>query len=110
MGTCLSMELYNADTGQLICGTYPKWGEGSQEKYDERNYLAIPPCLFGDPKDGLLEPELLTLDTALLGIKRNNSTFPHTGEMASWQMRAIVVPQDEDDDSLREKANSEMET
>ncbi|CAJ1925741.1 unnamed protein product [Cylindrotheca closterium] len=92
---CLSMELINSDTGQTICKTEPSLGEGTGQKYDEHQYLAIPPCLFGDPKDGLLEPELLTLDTNLLAIKRNNSTLPHTGEMASWQMRGIVVPREE---------------
>jgi hypothetical protein len=29
-----------------------------------------------------------------MSIKRNNNTLPHTGEMASWQMRAILVPRD----------------
>ena len=31
-------------------------------------------------------------------IKRNNSTLPHTGEMASWQMRGILVRKDEVDE------------
>ena len=41
---------------------------------------------------GLIAPELLSLDTTLLSIKRNNNTIGHTGEMASWQMRGLVVP------------------
>jgi hypothetical protein len=36
----------------------------------------------------------------LLSIKRNNNTLPHTGEMASWQMRGIVVPKKEDTPSF----------
>jgi hypothetical protein len=93
-GSCLSMELYNADTGRLLCGVEPKYGKGQNKKYDEHRYLAIPPCLWGNASEGLPEPELLSLNTTLLAIKRNNNTLPHTGEMASWQMRAIVVRKD----------------
>eukprot|EP00980_Cylindrotheca_fusiformis_P016757 scaffold5048_cov121-Cylindrotheca_fusiformis.AAC.8 len=105
-GTCLSMELYNADTGRLLCHTEPRYGKGQNAKYDEDNYLAIPPCLWGNAFKGLPEPELLSLDTTLLAIKRNNNTFPHTGEMASWQMRAIVVRKDNDNDKGEEFAPS----
>jgi hypothetical protein len=96
--TCLSMELYNADTGRLLCGVEPIYGH-TGNVYDERGFLTIPPCLWGDPDDGLSEPKLLTLNTTLLSIKRNNSTLSHTGEMASWQMRAIVVPRLIDDEA-----------
>jgi hypothetical protein len=96
--TCLSMELYNADTGRLLCGVEPIYGQ-TDNVYDERGFLTIPPCLWGDPDDGLQEPELLTLDTTLLSIKRNNNTLSHTGEMASWQMRAIVVPRRNEDEA-----------
>jgi hypothetical protein len=91
--TCLSMELYNADTGQLICRMEPVVGKNSSSPYDEEHFLAIPPCLWGDEAQGLVAPTLLSLDTTLLSIKRNNNTLPHTGEMASWQMRGVVVPQ-----------------
>jgi hypothetical protein len=91
--SCLSMELYNADTGQLLCHVEPIFGQGDSDKnYDEHGFLAIPPCLWGDEKEGLSRPHFLSLDTTLLSIKRNNSTLPHTGEMASWQMRGIVLP------------------
>merc|ERR1712232_952774 len=70
--------------------------------YDEHGFLAIPPCLWGDASEGLVEPELLTLDTTLLSIKRNNNTLPHTGEMASWQMRGILVRKEE---KVGEEAN-----
>lgn len=91
--SCLSMELYNADTGQLLCHVEPIYGQGkSDNRYDEHGFLALPPCLWGDESEGLPPPQLLSLDTTLLSIKRNNSTLPHTGEMASWQMQGIVVP------------------
>eukprot|EP00980_Cylindrotheca_fusiformis_P031435 scaffold26366_cov117-Cylindrotheca_fusiformis.AAC.6 len=92
--TCLSMELYNADTGRLLCHVEPLRGKGEARQYDEHGFLSIPPCLWGDASEGLLEPELLTLNTTLLSIKRNNNTLPHTGEMASWQMRGIVIPKE----------------
>jgi len=91
-GTCLSMELYNADTGQLLCGMQPIYGKNSSETYNEEHFLAIPPCLWSETgQDGLPRAELLTLNTTLWSIKRSNNTFPHTGEMASWQMRGILV-------------------
>jgi hypothetical protein len=91
---CLSMELYNADTGRLLCRVQPIPGQSS-EIFDERGFLALPPCLWGEDHeaDGLMKTELLSLNTTLLSIKRNNNTLPHTGEMASWQMRGIVVPE-----------------
>lgn len=93
------MELYNADTGRLLCHMEPIHGQ-SHELYDEHGYLAIPPCLYGDISEGLVEAELLGLNTTLLSIKRNNNSLPHTGEMASWQMRGIVIPQDATSDDL----------
>jgi len=91
---CLSMELYNADTGRLLCRTEPVFGK-SDDVFDEKGYIALPPCLWGDASEGLLEPELLSLETELFAIKRNNNTVGHLGEMASWQMRGIVVSHQE---------------
>jgi hypothetical protein len=90
---CLSMELYNADTGQLLCSVEPIFGK-TDDIYDEFGFIAIPPCLWSSQDDSLADPILLSLNATLLSIKRNNSTFPHTGEMASWQMRGIIVPQE----------------
>ena len=96
--SCLSMELYNADTGRLLCRSEPVYGS-SDAIFDERGFIAIPPCLYG--ADGLPEGELLSLNTTLLSIKRNNSTLAHTGEMALWQMRAVVIPRE---DALNRRA------
>lgn len=84
------MELYDADTGQLLCGMTPVVGQ-STRVYDETGFVSLPPCLWGDPAEGLQAPILLSLDTELLSVKRNNNTYGHYGEMASWQMRGIVV-------------------
>ncbi|KAL7556779.1 hypothetical protein ACA910_005221 [Epithemia clementina (nom. ined.)] len=96
--TCLSMELWNADTGELLCRTEPEHGKGSGSKFDEQNFLSIPPCLWGDPNEGLVTPSLLSLNTTLLSIKRANSTYAHTGDMASWQMRGILVRREQQKD------------
>jgi hypothetical protein len=101
--SCLSMELYNADTGQLLCHMEPVRGQG-RESFDEHGFLAIPPCLWGNKDEGLPQPELLSLDTTLLSIKRNNSTLGHTGEMASWQMRGIVVPKSSEPKEIAREA------
>ena len=42
-------------------------------------------------EQGLLPPPTLRWDTNLLSIKRVNSTYGHTGEMALWQGRAVIV-------------------
>jgi hypothetical protein len=88
---CLSMELYNADTGDMLCHVDAIRGSGSGV-YDESGYISIPPCLWSeDEDDGLPPPVLLSMDTRLLAIKRANATYPHTGEMASWQMRGVLI-------------------
>jgi len=86
------MELYHANTGQLLCRVEPIYGKSKDKIFDEDGYLALPPCLFGAPSEGLPPPVLLPLDAELISIKRNNNTLPHTGEMALWQMRGVVVP------------------
>jgi hypothetical protein len=89
--SCISMELYNANTGELLCGMSAEFGK-STEVYDEFGYAVLPPCLWGSAADGLQEPITLPLETELLSIKKNNNTYTHTGEMASWQMRGVLVP------------------
>ena len=88
---CIDVELYNADTGDLLCHVSGILGSGNSSKaYDETNYLKLNPCLWGQDR-GLLAPQFLSWDTNLTSIKRCNSTNLHYGEMASWQMRGVVV-------------------
>ena len=51
------MQLWNADTGKLICRQLPVYGTShslnSSNWYDEAGYIAIPPCLFGPESEGL---------------------------------------------------------
>ena len=88
---CIDVELYNADTGDLLCHVDGIRGRGnSNVRYDELDYIKLNPCLWGQDR-GLLRPEFLRWDTNLTSIKRCNSTNLHYGEMASWQMRGVVV-------------------
>lgn len=88
---CISMELYNSDTGDLICRVVPDFGSGNtSKKYDEKDYIKLNPCLWGYD-EGLLEPLFITWDTNLTSIKKNNNTNAHYGEMASWQMRGSLT-------------------
>ena len=89
--TCIDMELYNQDTGDLICKVEGILGKGNRSvKYDEKGYIKLNPCVFGYD-EGLLEPPTINWDTNLFSIKRNNNTWGHYGEMASWQMRGYLV-------------------
>lgn len=88
--SCISMELYNADTGMLLCAHSPVYGQ-SHAVFDELGYITIPPCLWGEESEGLVQPAFLPLNANLTSIKRNNNTDGHYGEMASWQMRGVLV-------------------
>lgn len=89
--SCISMELYNDDTGELICGVNGILGSGnSNQKFDEKGYIKLNPCVWGFD-DGLLQPPILQWNTNLSSIKKNNNTYAHYGEMASWQMRGYLV-------------------
>ena len=42
-------------------------------------------------QEGLVAPVFLPFNANLTSIKRNNNTYAHYGEMASWQMRGILA-------------------
>lgn len=88
---CISIELYNNDTQPptLLCTQLPVFGTGG-DRFEEPGYLALPPCLWGDASEGLLPRPRLKYSTTLLSVKKNNATYYHYGEMASWQMRGIL--------------------
>ena len=84
---CMSLELWNDDTGELICRNTPIYGN-STKAHDELSYLVgIPPCLWGSAAEGLAPPPRLHLDANLSCVKKANSTNGHWGVMALWQMR-----------------------
>eukprot|EP00933_Yihiella_yeosuensis_P004590 TRINITY_DN108964_c0_g1_i1.p1 TRINITY_DN108964_c0_g1~~TRINITY_DN108964_c0_g1_i1.p1 ORF type:complete len:576 (+),score=88.66 TRINITY_DN108964_c0_g1_i1:245-1729(+) len=96
--SCISIELYRNDTGkpELLCRQVSRYGKGNfpEDKWDEADYIILPPCLWSDdPSEGLQPTQWLPASTPLISIKRNRNTHHgHTGEMASWQMRGVTFP------------------
>eukprot|EP01047_Picozoa_sp_COSAG01_P001690 COSAG01_NODE_40_length_32708_cov_25.641234_5_plen_866_part_00 len=88
---CLSLELFNADTGQLICRISPVAGT-SQEPMDEQGYLYLPPCMWSqNAVDGLPSPPVFFPNTNFSAIKRVNNTVYHYGIMAIFQSTGVYV-------------------
>lgn len=93
--SCLSLNLYVNESGKLrlLCAQVPKYGKGnySKDKFDDKGYITLPPCLWSDdPSEGLNPTEWLPSGTRLVSIKKNRNTHVgHFGEMASWQMRGV---------------------
>lgn len=81
--SCLRQELWNADTNELICGVTARYGTDDKELYNEANYVALPPCLWGH-QPGLQKPITISPDTNLRAIKYFNNSFRHLGQMAQW--------------------------
>jgi hypothetical protein len=82
------MQGHDNDHQHILASCYLK-GNVKENKYDERGYIALPPCLWGDD-EGLNPSILLPPNTPLVAIKHNRNThMGHYGEMASWQMRGI---------------------
>eukprot|EP00322_Chrysochromulina_rotalis_P000677 CAMPEP_0115847920 /NCGR_PEP_ID=MMETSP0287-20121206/10641_1 /TAXON_ID=412157 /ORGANISM="Chrysochromulina rotalis, Strain UIO044" /LENGTH=898 /DNA_ID=CAMNT_0003301789 /DNA_START=6 /DNA_END=2702 /DNA_ORIENTATION=+ len=95
--SCISIELYRNDTGvpELLCRQQTRYGAGNvtADKFDEAGYVALPPCLWGEPHESLAPPSWLPSLTPMYSIKRNRNTHAgHFGEMASWQMRGVAFP------------------
>mmetsp|Transcript_39533 Transcript_39533/g.93014 ORF Transcript_39533/g.93014 Transcript_39533/m.93014 type:complete len:936 (+) Transcript_39533:53-2860(+) len=89
---CLSLEMRRADTGETLCLQQPIYGQGNvnKDRFDEAGYLAVPPCLWGSPAEGLVEPIYLPPHTEILSIKKARNTHSgHTGEMSVWQMSGV---------------------
>ena len=106
---CLSLELYVQCRYRQIttpCGigmgtrysssTNNNIGTGEQ-KYDGEGFIAISQCLVYRATSLHCHNPISCLSIRLtlmsIIIKRaNSSTFPHTREMASWQIRGLVIP------------------
>jgi len=85
--SCIREELWNADTGEIICNVTANYGSLEygplSQTFNEMNYAAIPPCIFGH-QPGLQTPFSLSPDTNLRAIKYFNNTYRHVGQMAQW--------------------------
>lgn len=77
--TCLSVQLYRNDTGELICREDPVYGTS------DPGFILQPPCLWGDAAYGL-EPPPDVNGVMLHAVKTANATYGHHGEMAWLQM------------------------
>ena len=90
--SCIDIELYRNDTGtpQLLCRQASRYGQGhvQHDKFDEKGYLVLPPCLWGDARFGLEEPPDVS-GHMLHTVKTSNATYGHHGEMA-WQQMYYV--------------------
>jgi hypothetical protein len=89
---CMSVELWNDDTGELLCRNEPSYGDGSGPHQVKGYIMGIPPCVWGRGSSAgggqLREAPRLHLDSNLSTIKRANNTNGHWGVMALWQNRA----------------------
>ena len=80
--SCLRQELWNEDTGEVICNMTASYGRG-EAVFDEAGYIAILPCIFGH-QAGLQFPVVLSPETNLTAVKYFNNTYRHLGQMAQW--------------------------
>ena len=79
-GTCITIQIYYDDTGELLCDQRSVFGQGKRARFDEPGYISRPPCLWGDPKYGL-EPPPKIGGRVLRAVAITNSTSGHHGEM-----------------------------
>jgi len=85
---CIREELWNADTNEIICNVSINYGDDAYGNrsmvFNEANYVAIPPCLWGY-QAGLQTPlQNLTAKTNLRAVKYFRNTYRHVGQMAQW--------------------------
>eukprot|EP01047_Picozoa_sp_COSAG01_P051512 COSAG01_NODE_5324_length_4334_cov_5.824321_1_plen_552_part_00 len=95
---CIQFDLYNDDTGELICRQQGRAGSTlrpdvakGDDRFDEKGYIRLYPCVFGDHGEGLQPPHFLSFDTNLRSVKITNATYTHYGEMAHWQARGVLA-------------------
>ena len=85
--SCIREELWNADTGELLCNVTAMYGDAMYGPlnlaFNEPDYITIPPCIFGY-QGGLQFPFALTPSTKLTAVKYFNNTYRHLGQMAQW--------------------------
>ena len=86
--SCIRQEIWNVDTNQILCNITAKYGDvkygvSTSDVFNEKDYIAIPPCLFGF-QPGLQFPFKLNPDTNIKAIKYFNNTYRHLGQMAQW--------------------------
>eukprot|EP00051_Salpingoeca_urceolata_P000900 m.37098 g.37098 ORF g.37098 m.37098 type:complete len:357 (-) comp11073_c0_seq2:521-1591(-) len=88
--SCIMQELFDDDTGQLICRVEAQYGKGTGV-FDELAYVAIPPCIWGS-QPGLQDPWTIKPETNLRAIKYFNNSWRHLGQMAQWTGLMVYEP------------------
>ena len=92
--TCLRVDTYNNDTGELLCRMEPVYG-GTHKidlaRFDEPGYIANPACMFGSAEHGLEAPPLMNNMTIRV-VSTTNNTYGHHGEMALPQAMVAAAP------------------
>ena len=92
----LKVELWNNDTGELLCRQRPVYGatggfvKDKGTTYDEAGYIATPPCLWGSAKDGLQAP-IPVAGMTIKVVAVTNNTYGHHGEMALPEMSFVDI-------------------
>jgi len=85
--SCIRQELWNADTGEIICNMTAHYGDekygSTNNVFNEKDYITILPCLYGY-QPGLQFPFDLTPETNITAVKYFNNTYRHLGQMAQW--------------------------
>lgn len=88
----LGMELYDENTGLLLCRTKPLYGTGNTPGNEAGFLVGIPPCVWGPPP--LAPPPQIRRGDLLRTVARYNSTLPRHGVMSLWLMDAArLAPQ-----------------
>ena len=82
--TCIAFEVYIADTMTPLCKWKAAFGE-KNSTFHESGYIHIPPCVFGSPEDGLVQPVPLKWGTMLFANKTTKADNGHHGEMTLVQ-------------------------
>jgi len=91
-GTCLTIQIYFNDTGELLCDQRSVYGENNpNSRFAEPGYINRPPCLWGDAKYGL-EPPPKVGGRVLLAVAITNATNRHHGEMGIPVLFTVSEP------------------
>ena len=96
--TCLRLEMWNNDTGRLLCRQEPLYGgTGAIDPpaFDEPGYIAMPPCMWGARAHGLEPPPKMNGVTIRV-VSVTNATWGHHGEMALPEVSLVPGPLPQD--------------
>ena len=91
-GTCISIQIYFNDTGELLCDQRSVFGQNNPNaRFAEPGYINRPPCLWGDAKFGL-EPPPKVGGRVLRAVAITNATNAHHGEMGIPVLYTVSEP------------------